>query len=95
MTQKTQTSQLQILSKPQSPSSYFSKSKFEFTTFTHFLEPLPIQTQKLHTLTLFFTQKSLLLEADTLKNRRSYELILFDTQSGRVEHIKDDQGKVL
>lgn len=95
MTQKPQASQLQVLSKPQSPSSYFSKSKLELIIFTYFPEPQPIQTLKLQTSTLFFTQESLFLEADTLKNRRFCELILLDTKSARIEHIKYDKGKVL
>ncbi|KAJ8420358.1 hypothetical protein Cgig2_015320 [Carnegiea gigantea] len=95
MSQKPQTSQLQVLSKTQSPSSYFSKTKFKFITFTHFPGPQPVQTLKLQTLTLFFTKESLFLKADTLKNRRLYELILLDTKLARIEHIKDDKGKVL
>ncbi|KAJ8422691.1 hypothetical protein Cgig2_023941 [Carnegiea gigantea] len=94
MTQKPQTFELLVLSKPQSLSSYFSKSKFEFITFTHFPEPHPIQTLKHQTAMLFFSQESLFLEVDTLKNRRFYELIILDNKSTQIEHIKDDKGKV-
>ncbi|KAJ8438513.1 hypothetical protein Cgig2_032168 [Carnegiea gigantea] len=94
-TQKPQASQLQVLLKPQSPFSCFSKSKFEFITFTHFLEPQPVQALKLQTSTLFFSQESLFLEADMLKDCRFYELIPLDTKSARMEHIKDDQRKLI
>ena len=60
--------------KPQSPSSYFSRSKFEFIIFAHFPEPQPIQTVKLQTSTLFFTQESLFLKADNLKIADSMNL---------------------
>ncbi|KAJ8427197.1 hypothetical protein Cgig2_029927 [Carnegiea gigantea] len=93
MSQKPQTSQLQILSKTQSISSYFSKLKFEFIIFTHFPERQPVQTLNLQISTLFFTQESMFPEANTLKNCRFYELILLDTKSARVQHIKGDKGK--
>jgi len=53
------------------------------------------QTLKLQTSKLFFFQESLFLKANTLKNCRFYELILLDNKSTRIEHIKDDNGKVL
>ena len=52
------------------------------------------QTLKLQTSTLFFSQESLFLEVNNLKNHCFYEHILIETKSTQTEQIKNDKGKV-
>ncbi|KAJ8422239.1 hypothetical protein Cgig2_014960 [Carnegiea gigantea] len=74
--------------------AFLTPNRLESSIFK-MIKKKSLQTLKLKTLALFFSQQNLFLEVGTLKNCRFYVLILIDTKSARTEHIKDDKGKVL
>ncbi|KAJ8431289.1 hypothetical protein Cgig2_026265 [Carnegiea gigantea] len=88
-------SQIQTQTHPTYPEIKIQNQYESLTEFPPIAYSQPIQTLKLQTSTPFLTQESPFLKADTLKNHRFYELILLDTKSTRMEHTKDDKGKVL